>query len=167
MKTCIQIGLDRTAEYAYVVRDDWSTYIPTDPDKALPSALKTQGNWQYIGIDMSVESVRYVESQYPYNDRIKWCCATMGLGVGETSLDDLFKVYTLDKLEVLAIDIEGMEFPLFEHFQWTLKPVFMAVEVHPSLPVHVQELVDTIVSQGYKCTKRSPMHGECQFIRVI
>ena len=169
MRTCIQIGLDRRAEYAYVVRPDWQTYAPDDPLKVLPHELLTDGDWRYIGVDRNPASIAYMKDQYGYNPSMHWVCTTVGLGTEQVSIDDLIRMYKVDSLDVLAIDIEGAEQIILKDFSWGISPRYLAVEVHTCYGVSETEFVAFIEEQGYQLINKKPTNNsntlECQFLQ--
>ena len=170
MRTCIQIGLHRSAEYAYLINPTWQIYVPDDPLKTLPCELrKTAGQWRYIGVDRNPASIAYMKEQYGYNPNMHWVCTTVGLGTEQVSIDNLIRMYRIDSLDVLAIDIEGGEQIILKDFSWEIKPHYLAVEVHTCYGVSKTEFVSFIEEQGYRLINRKLTNNgntlECQFLQ--
>ncbi|MYB02046.1 MAG: FkbM family methyltransferase [Acidimicrobiaceae bacterium] len=81
------------------------------------------------------------------------------------SLDDLLDNLSLPQLDILALDIEGSEVPLFETYSWRTKPLFINVEVHTYpehyskkevLQANVEKIKGIIEDQGYEMILSKP-----------
>ena len=157
MRTCLQIGLQRTAEYAYLAEEGWLGADVEDDLKTLPDFLKADPSpFRYIGVDRDFYSLQQLSKEYPevrYNDIVArtWCHAyirgdkTPSTRVHYSSLyqtepswicvptitfSHLLASLRLKEIDVLAMDIEGFEYEIFRDYDWQLKPKFIAVEAH-------------------------------------
>ena len=123
---CVQIGLDFTAEMAYLTRDDWrkQTRKTIVPDRIPKSVAKDFDSWEYIGIDSNQESVDKLQEQFPNQTFV---CAEIKDG---KDLDNLYKEIGISKVDVLKVDIEGDEYNLFNSYCSDIVPTFVSVECH-------------------------------------
>lgn len=160
MRTCLQIGLNQTAEYIYLTEPNWVAK-PVDSLKELPSILKQDKTpFRYYGVDCGLSGLEYLRKKHHYSNA-KWINAFVigdkedahclqevrtvikrqmgydsqelrgeGIFIPETRFSDLLKNIHYD-IDVLAMDIEGGEHTIFEEYDFKVKPTFVAVEVHP------------------------------------
>ena len=171
---CVQIGLLRTAEYLYLVDPKYS--VASEQPVDIPKTLEFD-TWQYYGIDADPCSIAKMVAEYhECSPNANWILAFINEGrpvslkhhntfwvpyeqrqnncyVPSMSLDFLIKALELPKIDVLAVDIEGMESPMLKSYSWHVKPAFIAVETH--FERH-EEVVPVITAQGYRNTLSMP-----------
>jgi len=164
LKTVVQIGLNKTAEYVPLVTGARQPSTGALPQQVhwIPMEVR-QGTWRYFGIDADPSSIHEMLSLYDPHPNIHF----MNVCVGETAgivervswffmgkrhyvscfpLHDLLDALQIEQLEVLAIDIEGAELPVLAAFSWEIQPEFLAVESHHEQHTELESLV---VSKGY------------------
>ena len=167
---CLQIGLNETAEYLRLV-DPSYTESEGDVSREIPPHISFN-SWKYYGVDCDPCSICKMLEDHGGKDNVEWVVAAINKGVvphlfsaeswfiGDKedhppfyvmsmSFDFLIYSLGLDKIDVLAIDIEGMELPLFRSYSWCIKPQFIAVESHDD---QHEELISIITSHGYTIT---------------
>lgn len=182
---CLQIGLLKTAEYLYLV--DPKYRVASEHPVDIPKTLKFD-TWDYYGVDADPCSIgKMVEEYHECSPNANWILAFINVGqpvslkhhksfwvpyderqnncyVPSMSLDFLIKELELPKIDVFAVDIEGVEWFMFESYSWNLKPSFIAVESH--FERH-EELTSMIIAQGYRNTLSMPTNfhkGEQEFL---
>ena len=162
---CVQIGLHKTTEYLYLVNP---IFQESKQPPAVPEPLKKFDKWIYYGIDVDPCSICEMLNRYPKHPDIHWIAAGISAStkvlkynswyIGESrnhppfhaaalTFDSLIDGLQLQKIDVLAIDIEGTELELFENYSWRIKPQFIAVESHKE---QHDTLISMICSKGYK-----------------
>ena len=167
---CLQIGLNKTSEYLYLVDPTYNDF-EGDAPREIPPHISFK-SWKYYGVDCDPCSICRMLETHQFNENAEWIVAAINEGVdpylfrygswfvGEVnkhpsfyvpsiSLDRLIDSLGFGKLDVLAIDIEGLEFPVFRSYSWRIKPEFIAVESHDE---HHEELLSIMASQGYTNT---------------
>ena len=221
MRKCLQIGLQRTAEYAYLADEGWVDACVSDPLKTLPDFFKTDPTpFRYFGVDRDFYSLQQLSKEYPevrYDNIVTrtWCHAYLSgdktpstrvhysslyqtepswICVPTITFSHLLASLRLNRIDVLAMDIEGFEYEIFRDYDWQLKPRFIAVEAHcvtfesdGSVTKRVMEkdpeintpdtrgdfLIEILEKQGYTLSKRAltnqfkdqiPLTTELQFI---
>ena len=174
MKTCVQIGLHKTAEYLYLY--DRSLEIPERCD--VPSSF-LEADYRYIGVDSDPFSIARMSDTYADSDRHQWVCAKIGkqwgiestqacwgeprhllpdpnklreVLVGTYSLYDFFLLLKIQDIDLLAMDIEGAEVDCFKTYNWSIKPSLLRVEFHPSHKMDVDGFINLICDHGYQHT---------------
>lgn len=187
---CLQMGLFRTAEYLYLTGTEKSEI---DDLKGIPDFLEYT-NWKYYGIDCDPCSIAYMLQKYHTNKFAEWVLASINQGVSPSmkyvptwyigdadeayyyvptiSFDTLIDSLGLEKIDILAVDIEGVELGMFKNYSWRLKPAYIAVESHNEQHI---EILDVIEKQGYKNTLNVETNfydgcyhtRELQFVRDI
>ena len=177
MKTCVQIGLNMTAEYLYLVDNSLTT-----PEICSLLQSFQEGEWTYYGVDANPASIVFVANKYVHLNRSHLVCckiaADTGLEaaalfwgkhiwaenmsiknlekqsffVGTFSLGNFLSALELKYVDLLAIDVEGEEFTIFENYDWNVKPERLRVEVHcwDKKMEKANTFVDMVVSQGYE-----------------
>ena len=153
---CVQIGLSKWAEFLYLASPDWRESMESvDELKRVPDLVCADiDNWKYYGIDEDPSSITNVSTRF--GGRGVWLTAKvgeyfdfepiwsgffhasewMGLYSHALTLDQVFRGFSLDHVDVLAMDIEGAETDVLETHDWHVHPHYITVEVHEeSLPV--------------------------------
>ncbi len=86
MRTCIQLGLNTSADWAYLTQYDWVDYMRTvldRPQHILPELFTEDSTpFKYYGIDIEPESIAHVANSDRYKDftNVTWICA----GISDT-----------------------------------------------------------------------------------
>ena len=153
---CIQMGLNREAEYLYLTNPHWLEKMKqVNRIKALPKAFHHLSKWDDYGIDCDPASISLMLHTHPQQECVKWIHACIGGEDGQVAtmlenwhgetkdypfcvpfltttvtLDTLIKGLCLEKIDVLTLDIEGTELRLFQTYQWHIYPTYIAVEIH-------------------------------------
>ena len=178
-RTCLQIGLKYTAECLYLAHPDPGrvkvenlthpheiNYLEEVP---VPEMWEAD-DWRYIGVDGSIKSIDYLSEKYRVSEKYQWLVARVGKEtcvststrdiphlVPQFSLRDLLCHLKITELDILVVDIEGGEFPLFEGYDFSIKPELIYVEFHSfegGVKSHSgaskERLMDIICPYGYK-----------------
>lgn len=180
MKTCVQIGLNKTAECLYLANKD----VPKDAcgapgDLNLPEELE-QYEWRFFGVDSDVNSISMLANRFPIHpychwinariiprgvqivdDTMNWCdyYKNQTVTVLGTDLSHLFKHLNLDTIDLLVMDIEGAEWDIWEAYDWLIKPDILLIELHKLNENYTLEKMNNLIlSQGYKHVY-SDFHG--------
>ena len=146
---CVQIGLHNVAEYLYLARPNWKEVMGEQEElKQIPAAVSDRfTSWRYYGVDSDVGSVKKMLERYGNVSAADWVHASVGVASDRLmwlpsyftggqfigfacSLQRLFWLLNLSRVDVLAIDVEGAEIGIFENYDWVVKPSFISVEVH-------------------------------------
>lgn len=145
----IQIGLHKTAEYSYLGFSDWRSRTPTDELKQVPDVIqKDIDRWRYIGVDACPKSVSGLVEHF-YN--IPSAVLVNAYVTGEANkltkvdifrnppyfiksisitLDQLVLSLCVNRIDVLAIDVEGDEVDMLLNYSFRIRPHFITVESH-------------------------------------
>ena len=192
---CIQMGLNREAEYLYLASPNWLQKMKqVNPIKALPKVLHHISKWDYYGIDCDPASISLMLHTHPQQECIKWIQARIDSKDGKivrnfenwgkednlflsvtVTLDTLIKGLDLEKIDVLALDIEGAELGLFQTYQWHIYPTYIAVEIHDARdderPVEYFEtrklIQDIIQERGYEMTLHKKWEGRTEELQFL
>lgn len=174
---CVQIGLFLTAEYAYLADETWRGRMKYQPRLLqLPKQIyEKMDTWSYFGVDECPTSTAHLGVLH-WGD-CRWVTASIGVGhhisqvntrftpenngkvyAVQIPLHALFKELGLSVVDVLAMDVEGMELMIFEHFDWKIKPRYITVEVHsfPEFIDNYDKLLPLIEKQGYSINEITP-----------
>ena len=190
---CVQIGIDKTAEYIFLTESDWKLKLHNADDEWQldPNIFSDISRWNYHGVDANPHSIACAAVQYRYLERldlnnVKWICTSIGsmesmYSVGEygfnqpiytpsITLSRLFALLGLDyNFELLALDIEGMEYEIFKDYDWKIKPKVIKVEMHHPLERSSERhaLVRLFESHGYRLIDRitTDYHEYAKFLR--
>ena len=124
--TCIQIGLDFSAEMNYLSRDDWRNQIRKQVmDKRIPKSIyRDISSWRYIGVDSNKESVDKLKEQHSDQEFI---CMKISNG---SDLRRLFEKVKVKEVDALIIDVEGAEYTIFNTYDGDIIPKFISIECH-------------------------------------
>ena len=185
---CVQIGLQHNAEYLYLTRDDWREL---NCDSRIPDLIAGGvGLWKYYGIDCNPHSIQYVTKTHhtgnwltarivPNPDYSFREAPILGFGVGKgwhrgvfsscVTLSELFRGFHLCSVDVLAMDIEGSERDIFKHYDWTIRPCYMTIEIHSfnrNPKVFKDETVNAIIKGGYELISETPTNIDTPFPTV-
>lgn len=183
----IQIGLFKTAEFSYLGHKDWRERIPVDPLKCVPETVQSSiGQWRYFGVDACPRAVSRLAQDFytiPNAALIHACVkgtpnrlTKIGLfreaphfvKSFSITLDMLVDALEIDRLDVLAIDIEGNEYEVLQGYSFRLRPRFLTVESHEPQFHWENRLAHYIKSLGYKLiNEQMTNHGntiEYQFL---
>lgn len=157
---CLQIGLFLTAEYHYLVLDNWKEHS----DETLKAIFPDRDQWEYYGVDCDPLTLHYVVANYENAARVNWVCAAVKYGVplikmasphrniepeekamytdGKDlihseyytpcfSLKALVDALNLSTVDILIMDIEGDEFAVLDSGDlWEVSPRFIDIEMH-------------------------------------
>lgn len=198
---CVQIGLNREAEYLYLTSPNWRKEMENvNPIKALPKALHHISKWDYYGIDCDPASISLMLHTHPQHECVKWIQACIDGEDGQVvtmlenwhgeikgypfcvpfftttvTLDTLIKGLCLEKIDVLALDIEGAELKFFQTYQWHIYPTYIAVEIHDAHdgehPVEYFEtrkiIQDILQERGYEMTLHKKWEGRTEELQFL
>ena len=181
---CVQIGLDRVAEYSYLVYPDWRGRMNgIDKNKRIPTAIFNDiDEWEYIGVEQQPHSIAYLLTVIGAPARWVICRvdehpegfahvlahridpADVYYEVPQMMLGQLFHGlrldYNPDMVDVLAMDIEGNEAKVLESHDWKVIPRFIAVEIH-SFEEGIKERVDNVLfDKDYELIYTVPTNQE-------
>ena len=201
--TVVQIGLETSTEFFWLRHHGFNWFdVSCDPNKRWGPPIPAEkfedvDSWNYVGVDEDINSILLHSGRYETAGT--WVVARMGSGVpvlnGVTSfhwhknkfkgcyvpcitLSQLFEGLGCSTVEILAVDIEGSEFELFENYDWSLFPRLIHVELH-AFEVELwesSEMVDALEVKKELMAKMLPdyelflefeIHGaslECQFV---
>ena len=151
----VQIGLFRTAEYAYLVDPKkFNEKVVGDIPPLLFPELENETSWCYWGIDMAPKAIRKCRERFNFeDDRIHFIEALVHKHDGDTfthnnfniheditermeshtstgiSLDTLFKQIPIP-VNLLMLDVENAEGAILAGYSWAHKPKYIIVEMH-------------------------------------
>lgn len=176
--TCLKIGLDVGAEYSYLVKDNWKEIAASGEGDEHRIPVFDVDRWNYYGVDANPRSIAHCVERYKdLNERVHFITAAVadasklvglhlkgpqsGIMNGLNSrvltpaysLDDLLAHLAISSLEILALDVEGSEYMIFEAYSWRIKPVFMDIEVHVEREhgdAMLTDFVNSIKRRGYE-----------------
>ena len=185
---CVQIGLQHTAEYFYLTCDDWREL---NCDDRIPDLIVSGvASWKYYGVDCNPYSIQHVTKIYntgswltarivPNPDYSFREVPLLGFADGKgwhrgvfspcVTLSELFRGFHLCSVDVLAIDIEGSEKDVFKHYDWSICPRYMTIEVHSfdrNPQVFKNETVNAIIKGGYELISETPTNVDTPFPTV-
>lgn len=182
MRNCVQIGLNHSAEWMWLANHAFERLECLGPLQSghapeLPFGVEQNGeggDWYYYGIDLDPDAIVYLTKKFPYHDRVRWACVKIipqgfaladgdiyfsgtygqkqACYMGGISLSEFLRGMDINEVEFLAMDIEGHEYELFEHYDWHVKPRIMRIDGHhvniglDRSPDHLREF---IIPQGY------------------
>lgn len=174
--TCLQIGLQQSTEYLYLTDTNWREQLESiDPILRIPeSVCEDIETWRYIGVDQDPNSIAHLCQMHGAKGR--WITAQVGSESGALieinshlwgddkfqglhatvlSLEHIINGFGLNPLDVLAMDIEGMEFGVLRDYSWIVKPRFITVEIHSyeSIQSDVQSIIEDV---GYSLLSLTP-----------
>ena len=146
---CIQIGIDQSAEYTYLVG------CPDSNDSLIwkPPDYNSSPQWDYYGVDANPLCILdWNKKQIPQTKWINVFLAkeagiaeTFEIGnirsehvselgnnlyIGKITLSQLIRNLGLNNIEILVMDIEGYELEVFYEYDWQIKPRYLIVETH-------------------------------------
>ena len=69
---CVQIGIDRTAEYIFLTESDWKLKLHNANDEWQldPNIFSDISRWNYHGVDANPHSIACAAVQYRYLERL-------------------------------------------------------------------------------------------------
>ena len=81
----VQVGIDRMAELAFLVKDDWREHVSHRNETAFCSDSFFEGidTWHYFGVDSNIYSIVHILDALGHGDdnrvveRSKWLCAAI------------------------------------------------------------------------------------------
>ena len=147
---CLQIGIQMFAEYTYLVG------CPDSRDEIIwkPTGYSSSDEWHYYGVDGDpicvlgwhnkripkttwintyldqspglVKSEDIVDMFYEHQNQVNH----NNFFVGKITLSQLIRDLNLEHIEILVMDIEGSELPVFLEYDWHVKPKYLIVETH-------------------------------------
>ena len=112
-----------------------------------------------LGVDVDPGYIPVVEHNLRLNglDNFALECGFIGAGgmfENEDSrhldLVELLDKYHLDKIDLVKMDIEGSEFPLFESDEWLDRVGALCMEVHKSYPGGFETMIDALHRHGFE-----------------
>ena len=143
--------------------------MPDNSLKQIPfSVLKGIDRWRYFGIDACPKSITRLAEMFfeiPSASLIHACVkGTHKLCKVDIfreppyfvknisiTFDDLIKYLKIDRIDVLAMDIEGDEVSVLENYSFRIIPKFIAVESHEKYYLgNYGRLEAFLVDKGYK-----------------
>ena len=145
---CLQIGIQKFAEYTYLVgykdtRDDqiwkppdlfpsdkWNYYgVDGDPACILDWNNKCIPNTKWINVFLDTQSGIVNVNSIP--DSLNFYSAEFrNLFVGKLTLSQLISNLNITELEILIMDIEGYEQKVLHEYDWNIKPKYLIIETH-------------------------------------
>ena len=148
---CVQIGIQDSADFAYLADRDWQAKMETAPPlKRIPEAVANGFQaWKYYGIDADcVWIAEMLKRDHPPNTH--WIQAFIATADGQVcevesmmsetrirpfatvsvTLDTLLQDLEITDVDVLVVDVEGAEMEIFEAYDWGIKPRYITVECH-------------------------------------
>ena len=156
----VQMGLGDASEYRYLAHDNWLSKLEKQREVfRIPEALHHIEEWEYFGIDCSPNAIAHhlanqhdaERTTYGNPDRTKWVCACVHgterllkqrdwmdaeqrkFYTSCVTLDELLQNLPINRVDVLAMDVEGSEYSIFDNYKWTYFPTYIAVEAHKFL----------------------------------
>lgn len=199
----MQLGLNNSAEYLYLSEPNWERKHLSQPRlKQIPSEIARMfESWEYIGVDADVASItrmldaygdrgntRWVNAYISRNENMLYCVPSYANPPSTTiqyfyglscTLHKLFALLNLSRVDVLTMDIEGGELEALHAYNWQIKPLFLAIEVHGRpmdvLNKNVKKIQQLLSEKGYHLYHNeytNPNHGqydtcEIQFIEGV
>ena len=159
MKTCVQIGLWKSAELLFLANKNYSRAVCGFPHQLcndMPDLEFTdeelESEWSYFGVDSDPGSITYLSYRFVTHPNVHWVNAKIIHGgevklvqgninwsedwavdrafVCGVSLGKLFEHLGIIYCDLLVMDIEGAEIEVFENYDWNLKPNKIFVELH-------------------------------------
>ena len=152
---CIQAGLYSTAEYLYLSEENWNEHIPArSPNwNPHPKIVESIESWDYYGIEHDPHMlIRLIEeigknsgnwintSLSGKTHERRYRLMTGGdhqiispIYVPFQTLDELLFGLGLNRVDILALDIENDEFLVLRDYSWRILPQMIACEVHSFL----------------------------------
>ena len=147
---CIQAGLCNDAEYFYLTDPGWKEEIARQcsydshwhPHQKIIDSIDS---WEYYGIEQSVGSVTAMANKF--GDAGHWLGARL-IGssklpyrsirykrevapyVPNVTLDDVINGFRLERIDLLALDIENDEYSVLSNYDWHIRPATLSCEVH-------------------------------------
>ena len=144
-KAIVQLGLHKTCEYVYLVDEEF---------KSINAPVKLSGfkydNLHYYGIDMRLDSIKLLKlsKMVGNHPRIHFLRKLIHSDDGtkithdggcvdphgrfttlSTSLQTLLSSIGMP-IHLLVVDIEGCEVPMFETYNFSIKPEYIFLETH-------------------------------------
>lgn len=186
---CIQIGIDRDAEYIFLTGSDWKVKLyNADQEWQLdPNIFSDISSWHFYGVDANPHSIACAAVKYRplESENIVWCCACIDpakeaffvgdfgfnqpICVPPITLDRLFESLALVDCDLLALDIEGGEYRIFEDYDWQIKPRVIKIEMHhqPHERLEKDGLMILLEEQGYHLIDlmETDLHAYTKFLR--
>ena len=191
--TVVQIGLQQEAEYLYLADPNWRELMLLQPElKRVPEQVfQDIDQWTYWGADQDYHSICYMANHH--GDKGNWIATQVngnadgrfnrfeshlwhqeqfrGMFSTLTSLKDLFMGFGLYDIDVLAMDIEGMELGVLQHHDWeSHSPKYIALEIHSYDPIY-DDVMQIFERLPYKLLSVTPTNignkyptQEAQFI---
>ena len=172
---CLQIGIQKFAEYTYLVghqdsRDDkiwkppdllpsdkWNYYgVDGDPSCILDWNSKCIPNTKWINVFLDTQSGIINVNSIPdslnfYSEEFR------NLFVGKLTLSQLISSLEIKTLEILVMDIEGLELEVFSEYNWNLRPKYLIVETHTENIKN--SLIGLFLNNGYQEIKQIPTNA--------
>ena len=197
---CVQIGLHKDAEFIHCVYPEEfskipSTYLGYTEYKSLKEIPEVINNkydkWKFYGVDCDPFSITHMMSKYPPSEDIQWILAFIYkskkrlaqirswfegkrvCSVPIVSFDELIESLKISKIDVLAMDIESLEFALIETYSWRIKPAFITIEVHINAIKQsgqdrdINRIISVVEKQGYTIYKNIEMRTGYRELQLI
>ena len=155
----VQIGLEQTAEMLYLTDPDWKQKNREQPEVCVPDEI-IEGieSWNYFGIDRDPTSIALMIDKY--KSRGTWVCNNLKVGDDlkyasiwtrlhkhiqnapstqnrqflrsvPVEMSDVFRHLYIHRIDVMVVDVDGVETCLFERYDWRIIPRFIHIELHP------------------------------------
>jgi hypothetical protein len=112
-----------------------------------------------IGVDIDPGYLPVVEHNLRLNGLENFAleCAFMGAGgmfdqgdAPQLNIDDLLEKYHLEKIDLVKMDIEGSEYPLFESNEWLGRVGALCMEVHKGYPEGFDTMMRALYQRGFE-----------------
>ena len=181
----IQAGLYKTTEFQYVAFPYWQEIMyEMGREHHLPPELITVDPWHYLGLDISKDSIDYLNDKKVENPLIEYKHLGLGAICQENTnyhihdiygtkkgslvdLDTLFEQNSDKNIRAVVMDIEMEEVNLFDTYTFKVKPDFFGVEAHSLLSV--TKVTKRLLNNGYSLIDHIPtnMHLGTRWLRFL
>ena len=140
--------------------------------------------WNYYGVDHDLYSIAFMSKEY--GNRGHWLNVNVrpqpstrfremesfffadsqprGVHTYSLTLSQIFDGFGLETVDVLAMDIEGIEVEVLEQHDWKVAPHFIAVEIHSYEPNCGRErIMGCLEQQGYELMSETPTNVNSKY----
>ena len=134
-KTCIQIGLQTTCEYRFLAEPEYEKrrhYAPWQYP-LLPDDFDESGEWYYYGIDCHLRPF-----PHPRVGDASLILQRKITAESPNTLKDFTDEYSIERIHLLAIDIEGWEHRILETLSECPPIDYLICEYHPAETIDAQ-----------------------------
>lgn len=163
---CIQIGLLNTVEMLYLTEPNWRSKIR---DQSIVNQIPKfdYDNWMLYAVECDPLSIDVICERYK-NANCRLICAHISdysfakiqgntlwnpnndLWVPAMTLDTFVNNLSLDRIDVLKLDIESDELNVLQSYSFNIKPCYISVECHEQMVEGITNDVKNVLeSQEY------------------